>query len=124
LRAPELTKEAEAVLGTWDYPGNVRELANLLERVLVLRDPGDPSPIDRDDVKAALGSAMRPAASVLATGEDRLVDAVARVEKTNIEAALRRARGIKSHAARMLGISRPTLDKKLMDFKIDIWAKE
>ena len=49
---------------------------------------------------------------------------VARVEKANIEAALRRARGVKSHAARMLGISRPTLDKKLADFKIDIWAKE
>jgi DNA-binding NtrC family response regulator len=49
---------------------------------------------------------------------------VARVEKANIEAALRRARGIKSHAARMLGISRPTLDKKLAEFKIDIWGKD
>ena len=123
LRLPALSKEAEVALDSWDYPGNVRELGNLLERVLVLRDPGDPTPLDRDDVMAALGSAMRPTPSVLATGEDRLADAVARVEKSNIEAALRRARGIKSHAARILGISRPTLDKKLADFRIDIWAK-
>jgi DNA-binding protein Fis len=31
---------------------------------------------------------------------------------------------VKSHAARILGISRPTLDKKMADFKIDIWSKE
>jgi DNA-binding NtrC family response regulator len=54
--------------------------------------------------------------------DDRLGDAVARLEKRRVEDALRRARGIKSHAARMLGISRPTLDKKIADFKIDLWA--
>ena len=127
LRSPGLQPEAEVALAGWDYPGNVRELGNVLERVLVLRDPRDPSPIDRDEVMAALCSAIRPAGAVLAAaalGEDRLADAVARVEKANIEAALRRARGVKSHAARMLGISRPTLDKKLADFKIDIWARE
>ncbi|MBN2576632.1 MAG: sigma 54-interacting transcriptional regulator [Deltaproteobacteria bacterium] len=124
LRSPELGKEAEAALCTWEYPGNVRELCNVLERVLVLRDPRDPSPIDRDDVMAALGSALRPPCPPQASGEDRLADAVARVEKANIEAAMRRARGVKSHAARILGISRPTLDKKLAELKIDIWAKE
>jgi DNA-binding NtrC family response regulator len=49
---------------------------------------------------------------------------VARLEKGKVEAALRRARGVKSHAARILGISRPTLDKKIADFAIDIWAKD
>ena len=105
----------------------MRELGNVLERVLVLRDPRDPSPIDRDEVMAALCSAIRlagAAVAAVALGEDRLADAVARVERADIEAALRRARGVKSHAARMLGIGRPTLDKKLADFKIDIWAKE
>jgi DNA-binding protein Fis len=29
---------------------------------------------------------------------------------------------VKSHAARLLGISRPTLDKKIADLGIDIWA--
>jgi DNA-binding NtrC family response regulator len=73
---------------------------------------------------AALCSVIRPPAPAVVNGGDRLADAVARVEKANIEAAMRRARGVKSHAARILGISRPTLDKKLDDFKIDIWARE
>jgi DNA-binding NtrC family response regulator/pSer/pThr/pTyr-binding forkhead associated (FHA) protein len=125
VRAPELSADAEAALSTWEYPGNVRELANVLERVLVLRDPRDPGSIDRDDVMAALGFALRtPPPVSTSASEDRLSNVVARVEKQNIEAALRRARGVKSHAAKILGISRPTLDKKIVDLGIDIWAKD
>ena len=128
LHSPELTPEAEGALAAWEYPGNLRELSNVLERILVLRDPRDPSPIDRDDVMAGLGRAMRPTesyamAASLDTHEGKLADAVARLEKAKVEAALRRARGVKSHAARILGISRPTLDKKIADLDIDIWAK-
>ena len=84
-----------------------------------------PGPIDRDDVRAALGYTLRPAPSWDAGRPDEnLANAVARIEKTNIEAALRRARGVKSHAARLLGISRPTLDKKIADLGIDIWAND
>jgi transcriptional regulator with GAF, ATPase, and Fis domain len=124
LRSPGLGADAEAALSSWEYPGNVRELANVLERILVLRDPRDPSPIDRDDVMAAIGFAMRSSPRVVASSDDRLSDAVARVEKQNIEAALRRARGVKSHAARILGISRPTLDKKIAELSIDLWSKD
>jgi Nif-specific regulatory protein len=125
LRNPQLSPAAEAALAEWDYPGNVRELGNILERILVMRDPHDPGPIDRDDVRAALGHGLRPAAGRDAGRPDEhLADAVARTEKTNIEAALRRARGVKSHAARLLGISRPTLDKKIADLGIDIWAND
>ena len=134
LHSPELTPDAEAALAAWEYPGNVRELSNVLERILVLRDPRDPSSIDRDDVMAGLGRALRPLLSPAAVlgavvpnqeaHEGKLADAVARLEKGKVEAALRRARGVKSHAARILGISRPTLDKKIADFAIDIWAKE
>jgi Transcriptional regulator containing PAS, AAA-type ATPase, and DNA-binding domains len=125
LRNPQLSPAAEAALAEWDYPGNVRELGNILERILVMRDPHEPGPIDRDDVRAALGHGLRPAAGRDAGRPDEnLADAVARTEKTNIEAALRRARGVKSHAARLLGISRPTLDKKIADLGIDIWAND
>jgi transcriptional regulator with PAS, ATPase and Fis domain len=123
LRDPQLSPAAEIALAEWDYPGNVRELGNILERILVMRDPHDPGPVDRDDVRAALGHGLRPDASRDAgKADENLADAVARTEKTNIEAALRRARGVKSHAARLLGISRPTLDKKIADLSIDIWA--
>ena len=129
LRSTGLTSDAEAALAGWEYPGNVRELSNVLERILVLRDPRDPGSIDRDDVLAGLGHALRPVSSpVVAPSRDahdgKLADAVARLEKSKVESALRRARGVKSHAARILGISRPTLDKKIVDFAIDLWADE
>jgi transcriptional regulator with GAF, ATPase, and Fis domain len=123
-RVPELSPSAQEALGTWDYPGNVRELANVLERILVLRDPFDLSPVDGDDVRAALANGLRPELGIpLAKPEANLADAVARTERASIEAALRRARGVKSHAARLLGISRPTLDKRIADLGIDIWAR-
>jgi DNA-binding NtrC family response regulator len=37
---------------------------------------------------------------------------------------LRRARGVKSRAAEALGLSRPTLDKKIADLGIDLWASD
>jgi DNA-binding NtrC family response regulator len=86
-----------------------------------LRDPRDPTHIDRDDVLAALGRSLRPVPPAFVAGDDRLVDAAARAERATIEAALRRARGVKSHAARILGMSRATLDKKMADLKIDLW---
>jgi DNA-binding NtrC family response regulator/pSer/pThr/pTyr-binding forkhead associated (FHA) protein len=123
-RVPELAGSAQEALGSWDYPGNVRELANVLERMLVLRDPFDLAPVDGDDVRAALAHGLRPElGDPSARTEANLADAVARTERASIEAALRRARGVKSHAARLLGISRPTLDKRIADLGIDIWAK-
>ena len=55
-------------------------------------------------------------------GADTLPDKVAALERAEIEAALRSARGVKARAARALGISRPTLDKKITDLGVDLWA--
>jgi DNA-binding NtrC family response regulator len=123
LRPPALGQDALAALAAWDFPGNVRELGNVLERILVLRDPHQPGPVDRDDVQSALGRDLRPSTAPAPAVDEPLAEAVARLEKTSIESALRRARGVKSHAARLLGISRPTLDKKIADLNIDIWAE-
>ena len=123
VRVPAISDEALACLARWDFPGNVRELFNVLERMVVLRDPRDATPLDRDDVQAALGK--EPAKNTVAMPGDpdeTLAMAVARLERTLIEAALRRARGVKSQAVKILGISRPTLDKKIAELGIDLWA--
>jgi DNA-binding NtrC family response regulator len=49
---------------------------------------------------------------------------VAALERVEVEAALRRARGVKSRAAQLLGLSRPTLDKKIADLSIDLWRED
>ena len=46
----------------------------------------------------------------------------AALERAEILAALRATRGVKARAAKQLGISRPTLDKKMSDLAIDLWA--
>ncbi len=44
------------------------------------------------------------------------------MEREHIALALKRARGVKSAAAESLGISRPTLDRKLDEYGIDLFA--
>ena len=100
------------------WPGNVRELGNVLERALVLRAPGATGPLTADEVAASLDEAPRERPLAGGTTLASKVDALERAE---IEAALRRARGVKARAAQALGLSRPTLDKKLADLDIDVW---
>jgi len=110
-RSPmRLSAAAEAALAAYAFPGNVRELANLIERAVILTD-GDV--IDAGDI--ALGPARAAASAgglVGAGGAVRLppsgVDLEA-VERELVRQALERTGGNKSQAARLLGLSRATL---------------
>jgi len=89
----ELTDAVRDDLRAYDWPGNVRELRNLIERSLILgRFPDD---------LGARGSQGRNAATL----ED--------VERRHILGVLENAGGNRSQAARLLGISRKTIDRKL-----------
>jgi DNA-binding NtrC family response regulator len=102
----------------------VRELANVLERALVLRPPGTTGPISADEVAASLDEAPREAAADAGPGAGAgttLASKVDALERAEIESALKRARGVKARAAQALGLSRPTLDKKMADLDIDLW---
>jgi DNA-binding NtrC family response regulator len=127
-RSPGLDDAALAALGRWRWPGNVRELGNVIERALVLRAPDAVGPLAASEILAALGDSPGGAAgsgNAAEAGEGApLADKVAALERAEIEAALRRARGVKSRAAEALGLSRPTLDKKIADLGIDLWASD
>ena len=118
-RDPGLSDEAMKELSKHSWPGNARELGNVLERMLVLRRGPAAEPLSRADVVAAIGG--KGAAVAVATGDGSLAEKVAALERAEVEAALKRARGVKTRAAEMLGISRPTLDKKIADLNIDVW---
>jgi len=117
-RDPGIADDALAALRRSRWPGNVRQLGNVLERALVLRAPGAAGPISVDEVAASLDEAPGEPAAAAGTTLASKVDALERAE---IEAALRRARGVKARAAQALGLSRPTLDKKMADLDIDLW---
>jgi DNA-binding NtrC family response regulator len=106
-----LPREVLAALVAHDWPGNVRELENEMRRIVVLAS---------DEVRLEhLSQAVLERRSILGTSAPAAVeagsirDAVAELEKRSIEAALSSCGGNKSRAAKLLGISRFALQRKL-----------
>jgi two-component system response regulator PilR (NtrC family) len=101
MSPPAWSDEALEMLAAHDYPGNVRELENVIERALTLCDGGTIRPGDIE-LRPSLapddesGAQERPG-----TLTDRLED----IERASIRRALEEARYNKTAAARALGIS-------------------
>lgn len=105
-----ISEEALGLLMNYDYPGNVRELENAIERAVAL---GKGEAIGPSDLPITLreGKGLPPPPSSL-PGRT-LVEALQEYEKACIMEALRRAGGMKGKAAELLGISRKTLWEKV-----------
>jgi len=124
--APALSDATREALLDHPFPGNVRELKNLVERALVrcrsgLVEPrhlGLPGPLevaadaDGDDVPSACD--VRPAGGARGFPAGLPLD-LARLERLAIEEALQRVDGNRTHAARLLGIGLRTLRNKLRE---------
>jgi transcriptional regulator with PAS, ATPase and Fis domain len=98
-----LSPDAAAALAAYSFPGNVRELRNILERTLVESSATDSQLITADDLPRHVRSAA-PGAARKPTLEERERDYIAEV--------LDHTRGKKSKAADILGITRKTLLEK------------
>ncbi len=108
LPEPALRPEVRGALRAHQWPGNVRELRNAVERALVLSQPGT---LELDQLRldqGAKGDQRRAQGGLLPF--PATVDEITRAA---VLAALERTRGNKSEAARMLGISRPRLQRWL-----------
>ncbi|MBN2358136.1 MAG: sigma-54-dependent Fis family transcriptional regulator [Deltaproteobacteria bacterium] len=103
---PELTEDAIAHLRTLPWPGNARELGNLMERVAALCE-GSQVTVGQIEECRQLGLASA------ADGDPGLAAGAAGDERALVEQALARARGNRTLAARLLGVSRRTLYYKL-----------
>jgi two-component system nitrogen regulation response regulator NtrX len=108
-RAPVFSAGALEALARHPFPGNVRELRNLVER-LVIMNPG--ARIGAEHVGAALPVASRVAnpAPLLPLA---LAEAVREFERRHIEAAIAAEGGNRTRAAARLGLERSHLYKKL-----------
>jgi DNA-binding NtrC family response regulator len=106
--APSLDRDAYAAILGHDFPGNIRELENLLEGAAALSQGGT---IRREDLQWLPQPGLRLAEAPPALGEDEIPDLRA-LENRHIQRVLRLAGGNKSRAARLLGISRRTLYRK------------
>jgi transcriptional regulator with PAS, ATPase and Fis domain len=104
----EVSADALIALGAYSWPGNIRELRNVLEKAVMMSDHRR---LDRRDFAAVL-PIDEPANAAHPTMRS-LAQAVADAERVAIGAALEAAHGNKSLAAQTLGVSRATLYEKL-----------
>jgi len=108
-RQIRLTSSAVDMLRNYPFPGNVRELENVLEGVVAL-SVEDPQVITDRHLRPLLNEAGTPA-GFPNTGEH--VFSMEQMERFAIQQALRLCQGNHSKAASLLGISRDTLYRKL-----------
>ena len=115
-----VSDETIQILMRHPWPGNVRELKNEVRKAHALSDKVILPIILSDTLRKAL--AQPPPLPLLGkkTLKELVREATDDVERRAIQEALRRTRGRKAQAARLLGVSRPTLDAKLAYLGIDV----
>jgi nitrogen regulation protein NR(I) len=131
---PGMTPEARALLDTYSWPGNVRELANAMQKALIFSRG---YPIHPEDVSRAMGGETQPREvsdvradellrqwlrqTLLAgDGKDVFEACLDRFASLLISEALDLTGGNRSRAARLLGISRPTLLAKIEKYGLKL----
>ena len=118
----KLAASALEGLSRYDFPGNVRELENILERAMTMCDGTEIAAEDLhlpdSDLRDPLDSADGTAASSLSESES-LEEYLARVEESAIRDALDRTQQNKTAAAKLLGITFRALRYKLEKLGID-----
>jgi two-component system, NtrC family, response regulator AtoC len=103
------TAEARALLKAYDYPGNARELANIIERAVIVAEG---KKLEEHDLPAGLSAA------VSAQEFKEKPRSLAQVEAAYISEMLAATGGNKTECARILGISRKNLYEKIARYKI------
>ncbi len=114
-------RSARQALLSYDWPGNIRQLRNTVERMLVLDIDGV---LDVDDLPEEVAALVRPEEEErpthdAATGADTLIGRpLEEVEKYYIQRALEVTSGKREEAAGMLGIGERTLYRKIKEYDL------
>ena len=108
-----ISDEAMEIFLNYRWPGNIREMENIVERIIILKQ--DDGPITSRDIPTKLKKIKDLDAFPLEIPEGgiKLAEFLYDLENMFIEKALGRTGGVKSKAAELLGINRTTLIEKL-----------
>jgi DNA-binding NtrC family response regulator len=118
---PGLGRDAREVLLAHQWPGNIRELQNAIERALIVSD-GEVITADQLGIAARRPHGAPPPSPRVEPPDERGRDgeSLAQLEKRTIVAALARAGGNKTRAAAALGLTRMQLYTRLRRFGLGI----
>ena len=134
LDNPGITAEARALLKNYPWPGNVRELANVIKKALIFSRG---YPLRPEEISQAIGAESAAKAAqdkdvvglirqwirqdLIAKLEDNLFDGfMDRFASLIIQEALDLTGGNRSQAAKLLGLSRPTLQAKIDKYRLKV----
>jgi len=107
-----ITPEAQQVLMSYSWPGNVRQLRNVIERMVVL-SPGPSLGVE------TLPPEIRPAGGEVLGGMNNLVGiSIEQAEKELIRNTLKLVNGNREQAAKILGIGERTLYRKIKEYDL------
>jgi DNA-binding NtrC family response regulator len=116
MRRPvlDLTQDAIRALESYEWPGNVREMENAIERAVALTDS---DVIDRQDLPSQIGNVALenehlPTLHIPDEGLN-MAETIAHIEQTLIKQAMDKSRNVKARAATLLNINRTTLVEKI-----------
>ncbi|MBD3420813.1 MAG: response regulator [Chitinivibrionales bacterium] len=115
-RVNKISKAAEAVMANYDYPGNVRELENIVEHAVVLAENNEITENDLPEVMFRNRLLLGPPA---AAPDEKEIKSLRDVEKTHIAMVLERKKYNYTEVARLLGISRSTLWRKMKEYDLE-----
>lgn len=135
----ELTSEAMRELMTWSWPGNIRELKNVLERASVMADQGRISSVgftSRTDISGqrqkidfdAVSPEKEAESGTVSTEELKISEGfnldqrIADCEKEIILRVLKQSGGVQARAAKLLGINQRSLWHRIKKYEIDVSA--
>jgi len=106
-----VTSDAMKILMNHTYPGNIRELENIIERAISFANTAEILPAD-------LPASVSQAPIKTRATSTRLKESLAAFEKETLSTALQEANGNISRAASSLGIYRQQLQRKIKQYKI------
>ncbi|WP_205623667.1 sigma-54-dependent transcriptional regulator [Desulfogranum japonicum] len=106
----KISQNAMEILAHYDYPGNIRELENIIQRAVAL-GAGDTVEVEHLPLDIQHCS--------FETADSQILKSLAEVEKEHISRVLRFTRGDRKMAAAILGLPRTTLWRRIKQHKLD-----
>ncbi|MGC1401992.1 MAG: helix-turn-helix domain-containing protein, partial [Thermodesulfobacteriota bacterium] len=126
---PGMTEESKGLLKNYHWPGNVRDLANTIQKALIFSRG---YPIRPEDISQVIGEPMvreeeqingsirqwARKGLIKENGENKFDTLIDEVSEALVSEALDMTGGNRSQAAKLLGLSRPTLQSKIERYRI------